>query len=452
MIDRTASPAEKGNISFNIPKIKLTKSKNGIQVFFVQKGKLPIVQLSVVFSCGSRFDPIDKIGLSYLTSLMIDEGAAEYDTLQLNDEFEKLGTVLNISSNHDTFSLSILSLKENFIRSLELLSKIIYEPRFDEKDFNREKKRLIDKILQLKDEPSYIASNAFDRLIFANSFYEYPEIGYEDTVSNISINDIKSFYRDYFLNSGMQFVLTGSIEETELLELIDKYFINNTSTLKHPEFILPVKNETTFYFVDKKDSAQTEIRIGHLSKTRDAEDYYAAKIMNTILGGQFSSRINLNLRENKGFTYGAKSYFNYYQHAASFEVSTAVNIQNTGEAVSEILKELNTIRLNIEEKEINFAKSYMVKQFPSMFETYSQITKNIIPLIIHSLPINYYEGYTDKIDSTTDKEIIYAAKDNILPDQLVVLTVGDKKLIESQLIMISNGNLIELDLNGRPLL
>ena len=250
----------------------------------------------------------------------------------------------------------------------------------------------------------------------------------------------------------MQFVLTGSIEETELLELIDKYFINNTSTLKHPEFILPVKNETTFYFVDKKDSAQTEIRIGHLSKTRDAEDYYAAKIMNTILGGQFSSRINLNLRENKGFTYGAKSYFNYYQHAASFEVSTAVNIQNTGEAVSEILKELNTIRLNIEEKEINFAKSYMVKQFPSMFETYSQITKNIIPLIIHSLPINYYEGYTDKIDSTTDKEIIYAAKDNILPDQLVVLTVGDKKLIESQLIMISNGNLIELDLNGRPLL
>ena len=130
MIDRTASPAEKGNISFDIPKIKLTKSKNGIQVFFVQKGKLPIVQLSVVFSCGSRFDPIDKIGLSYLTSLMIDEGAAEYDTLQLNDEFEKLGTVLNISSNHDTFSLSILSLKENFIRSLELLSKIIYEPRF----------------------------------------------------------------------------------------------------------------------------------------------------------------------------------------------------------------------------------------------------------------------------------------------------------------------------------
>ena len=452
MINRTVPPTEKGNISFDIPKINLVKSSTGAQVYFVQKEKLPIIQLSVLFSCGSKFDPVDKRGLAYLTSLMFDEGAAEYDALQLNNEFEKLGTVLSVSSDHDIFSLSILSLKENFQRSIELLSKIINQPRFEEKDFKREKKKLLDRILQLKDEPSYIASTVFDSLIFKNSYYEFPEIGIERGVNEITIDDIISFYRENILKSNLQIVVTGNITEAELLELIDKYLIKNTNTLKQPKFLQPVKNNTNFYLIDKKDSAQSEIRIGHISKPRNAKDFYATIIMNTLLGGQFSSRINLNLREQKGFTYGANSSFNYLRDAGYFEVSTAVNIQNSGEAISEILKELNAVRLNITKEEIRFAKSYLVKQFPSRFETYTQIAKNIVSLIVHSLPTDYYNGYTVNLESTTEGEIFEAANDNIFPNQLIVLAVGDKKLIEPQLKMISNGNLTELDLDGTSLL
>ena len=173
--------------------------------------------------------------------------------------------------------------------------------------------------------------------------------------------------------------------------------------------------------------------------------------MNSILGGQFSSRINLNLREQKGFTYGAGSSFNYNQNSGSFQVSTAVNIQNTGEAVTEIIKELNGIKQNITEEEIKFAKSYLVKQFPSRFETYSQTANNISPLLTHNLPIDYYKNYTQKLEDVKSEEIINAAQENIGEDNLSILVVGDKNIIVELMKKICNENLVELDIYGNLL-
>lgn len=451
MINRTSAPLPKGEINFEIPAIKKIKSANGIDIHFVQKDKLPIVQLIVMFSAGSKFDPAGKTGLSFLTSLMIDEGAGEYDALELNNEFDKLGSVLNITSDHDAFTFSLTSIKENFERSFELLSKIINEPKLEENDFQREKKKIIDRILQLKDEPSYIATAAFDYKVFENTFYSLPEIGYDDSVRSITLEDIRSFYREILLNSKINLIAVGNITEEEITKLSEKYLPANRNSVVHPQIIKPTRGKTRFYFIDKKDSAQSEIRVGHISKPREAEDFYAARIMNTILGGQFSSRINLNLRENKGYTYGANSSFNYFQNASSFEVGTAVNIQNTGDAVSEILKELNSIKVTISKDEINFAKSYLVKQFPSKFETYTQLARNIVPLIIHSLPLNYYEGHTQELQRVSDDEIFKAALNNIFTDELIILAVGDKTIIKPQFEMISNGNLCELDLTGKEL-
>lgn len=448
MINRKTPPAPKENISFTIPKIKLLRSLKGTDVYFVGKDKLPIVQLIVMFSGGSKFDPSNKTGLAYLTSMMIDEGAGKYDSLQLNNEFEKLGSMINISADHDFFSFSLLSLKENFSRSFELLSQIINEPWFDEKDFSREKKKMLDRILQLKDEPSFIASAAFEKQIFGSGFYALPEIGFDNTVSNISIEDIKEFYKKVLLNSEIKLIAVGNIDENELLKLADKYLPANINSAIIPQFVPTVRSKTKFYFINKQDSAQSEIRIGHISKSRNSEDFYPTRLMNTILGGQFSSRINLNLREQKGFTYGAYSSFNYFQKAGYFDVSTAVDIQNTAEAVSEILTELNSIRVNILEKEIDFAKSYLIKQFPSRFETYIQVARNIVPLIVHSLPLNYYQNYTDNLKHVTEDEIYKAALNNIYPEELIVLIVGDKEIIEPQLKTIANENLFELDLYG----
>ncbi|PKL84107.1 MAG: hypothetical protein CVV24_01680 [Ignavibacteriae bacterium HGW-Ignavibacteriae-3] len=451
MIDRSAAPAPEKKLTFDLPEIKELSLSNGTKVLFVRKDKLPIVYTNLIISCGSKSDPAAKRGTGYLTSLLVDEGAGKFDSLELNGEFEKLGSIFSVRSNHDMTSMTLTSLKDNFNRSLELMSDVILTPRFDEKDFAREKKKVLDKILQLKDEPSFIASSVFERKIFKDSYYAFPEIGFENTVADISNNDIKKFYTQNYTAANSTFVVVGNLTESEVTDKFNGYFSKWDSSKKSSAiFEKPERAPTSFYFVHKKDSAQSEIRIGHLAKKRDAADFIPARIMNTILGGQFSSRINLNLREDKGFTYGANSSFQYYREAGLFEVSTAVNIENTGEAVSEILKELDGIRKEITPKEIEFAKSYLIKQFPARFETYAQVAKNIEQLILHRLDIDDLRGYTGKIESTEIREVSAAALENIFPEELVVVAVGEKEKIIPQLKKIKGVEPEELDLNGNP--
>lgn len=448
MIDRTLPPKSSGSVSFEIPQAKIITLSNGVEIYFIKKDKLPIVYTYMLAFSGSKFDPDQKKGLSFLTSLLIDEGAGEYDSLQLNNELEKLGIISGIDVDHDTFSFSLLSLKEHYNRAVELLSKIIFEPRFEQKDFEREKKKVLDKITQLKDEPGYIASSAFYKSIFLNSEYAFPEIGYEEMVQNFNNDDVKFFYSKLFLKSMSKIFVVGNIDETELIDLYEKYFSGWHGNTASPDKIIQLSyDKTKFYYVHKKETAQSEIRIGHISKGRNADDFYAARIMNTILGGQFSSRINLNLREKRGFTYGAGSSFNYLQQCGFFEVSTAVNIKNTGEAIVEILKELDGIKKNITQEEIDFAQSYLIKQFPSRFETYIQTAKNLVPLLIHALPVDYYNFYTDKLKNVTNEEVLNAAHENIFTENLAVVIAGDRDIMLPQLKTITD-EVIELDIYG----
>lgn len=452
IMNRASTPIPSQKISFDIPQAKVLKLENGLQVYYIWKEKLPIVQTVIISSTGSVNDPEDKRGLAFLTSLLIDEGAGEFDALQLNNELEKLGTITSISANHDTFSFSILSLKENFERSFELLSKIILEPRFDEKDFAREKKKMLDKILQLKDEPSFIASSAFEKRLFQDAPYAYPEIGFEQTASQIGNDDVINFYTRNFRETNFTAIVVGNITEDEIVKLFNSYFDKLKSKDDRKNSILiSAHDRSKIYFIDKKDSAQSEIRIGHLTKKRDADDFYAARIMNTILGGQFSSRINLNLREKRGLTYGAGSSINYFKHAGYFEVSTAVNIKDTGEAVSEILKEMKSIREIISDEEIEFAKSYLIKQFPSKFETYTQTAKNIVPLIVHNLPIDYYNNYENSIERVSSDEINKAALEYVRQDESTIVVVGDKSEVITQLKSLAGMEPEELDIYGNLL-
>lgn len=452
MINRNVAPKESEKIDFQIPEIKVLKTENNLEIYFVKKDKLPIVFSFASCFAGSKNDPLDKKGLAYLTSLLIDEGAGQFDSLQLSDEFEKLGSVFSTSVQHDSNDFSLLSLKENFERSFFLLSQILTKPHFEQKDFEREKKKLLDRILQLKDDASYVASSVFERIIFKNSFYELPEFGFANTVQNISNEDVVNFYQNNFAKNKIKLFVVGNIEESELLQIVE----SNLSDLKEKsdvdnKFIMSNLSKKTFFLIDKKDSPQSEIRIGHLAKKRNAEDYYPTRIMNTILGGQFSSRINLNLRENKGYTYGASSSFGYYKEAGIFEVNTAVNIENTANAIREIFYELDAIRKNISDKEIDFAKSYLIKQFPSKFETYSQIEKNVESLVVHSLPLDELKTYQNKIEAVPNEEVITAARNNILPDKLVIVIVGDKDKISQQLKNEFGVDAIELDNEGNKI-
>ena len=205
---------------------------------------------------------------------------------------------------------------------------------------------------------------------------------------------------------------------------------------------------TGFILFIRKMPLKVKLESAHTAKGRNASDYFETLIMNSVLGGQFTSRINLNLREKRGFTYGANSSFSYNKEYGYFEVETAVHSQNTGESVSEILKELNGIRENITNEEFEFAKSSLIKRYPSLFETYAQLAKNLSLLYIYNLNNDYFNSYIPNIENTTIESVLSAARDNVFPDKLTVLIVGSREIILPQLKTVTSEPVIEVDIYG----
>ena len=451
-IERSNSPQPKGIIEFHLPKFNKFVLDSGIEVLFVQKDNLPIVQLNMLVNGGSKFDPANKSGLAHLTTLLVDEGAGEFDSLQLDDEIESLGSIFGVSTDNDNIHLNMLTLKENLERSVELLSLVYHSPKFIEDDFKREQKKLTSKITQNQDDPSFIATSNFDAIIFNKTNYKNSILGKINDVNSLTNSDVKGFHKKYFIPSNTQFIVVGSVEMAELKYMLNKYFnIPNQHKLEKEFDIIPLKQSSKFFFIHKEGAAQSEIRVGHISDKRNETDYFAKVIANSILGGQFSSRLNLNLREDKGFTYGISSRFVYHKEAGHFEISTSVNGKDTREAIKEIIKEIDGIKIEITDDEIEFTKSYLVKRFPAMFETYSQIAHNLSTMKKYNLSNNYFDSYIDKINSCSKIEIENVVKEEIILDKLIYLVVGDKELVLPQLKEVTDLDIVELDVDGNVL-
>lgn len=448
MLDRSIKPEATGNIKFEIPEIEKFTLSNGLKIFLVRKESLPIIQFNFMVNAGSKTDPGNKSGLAYLTALLIDEGAGHLSALELDNEVESLGSILKISCDHDSFTVTMLTLKENLNKSFNIFSDIILKPRFEEDDFNREHKKLLSKIIQSGNEPTYIADSVFEKLIFEDTFYKNPTLGIQRTVENIANNDVKEFHQRKFFAENSTLVAVGNISKEEIISICSENLQMMKSGDEQDENFQSSNLENgKIYLIHKEGAAQSEIRVGHITNDRKNKDYYSKLLMNTILGGQFSSRLNSNLREIKGFTYGISSGFYYNKFSGQFEISTAVQSENTGAALIEIYKEINGIKENILSEEVEFAKSYLIKRFPSQFETYSQVSRQLATLVHYDLPDNYFNKYIENIESTTHEQIFDAAKNYIHSEKLKTVLVGDKNIILDQLQNF-DAEIIELNKDG----
>lgn len=448
MTDRSIKPEPVESINFEIPGIEKFELQNGLKIFLIKKNSLPIVQFNFLTEAGSKFDPQNKKGLAFLTSLLIDEGAGNLSALELDNEIESLGSILKVSCDHDSVSITLLTLKENVEKSFNIFSDVILKPRFEDEDFKREQKKLLNKIIQSAGEPSYIADTVFEKLVFENSNYAYPAIGIKTTVENILNEDVNKFYSANFNAGNSALVVVGNITRNEILSLSQ----NSIAKLKDkPENISEIvfnnNADNKIYFVHKEGAVQSELRVGHITNSRTHKDYYAKLLMNTILGGQFSSRLNSNIREDKGFTYGISSGFYYNKISGQFEITTSVQAENTAAALTEINNELKGIKEKILEEEIAFAKSYLIKRFPAQFETYAQVSRQLSTLIHFNLPDDYFNNYITSIEETTHQQIQEAALNYISFDKLKTVVVGDRNIVLKQLDIFEK-EIIELDVQG----
>lgn len=450
-LDRSIKPAPDSEISFTLPGMESFELPNGLRVIFVKKDKLPILQLNLVINSGSKFDPPAKKGLSNLCCMAVDEGAGEYNALELSEEFDTLGISFGVYGDQDSTYMYLQTLSEFTDRSLELFSKVVTSPRFSRDDFEREKRKITVRLLQLQDEADEIADEVSENLMFGGtSAYSYPNLGYPDTVESITVEDVKDFYKNYFTPAGSTLIIVGDAELGSLKEKLRHYLGKwENKNLEHKPVEIPSEKIKGIHLVDKPSAVQSEIRIGHLSAKRSEGEYFPKVLLNTILGGQFTSRLNLNLREDKGYTYGIHSRFNYFKEAGYFYISTSVGAENTGSAVGEIVKELRNIKNGVKPEELEFAKSSLIRKFPANFETYRQIATNVTGKIIHNLPEDYFDTYLDNVNSVTIEEVNAAAVKYIHPDESIITVVGKKEIIMPQLKDLGLGDITEVDIKGR---
>jgi len=434
-VNRNKRPVTNSRISFKPPEFKKLYLNNGSQLYLIKKNELPIIRISFLIDCGSKCDEANKRGTSNLTAMCIDEGAGNLNALQLADEFELLGAQINAYSGSDVIFISLQVLSENFLKAIDLLSSVLISPHFNESDFEREKRKIQTRVEQIKDEPDQIADIAFEYLLFGSENpYAYPVIGTRDSLKEINVDDVRNFYANYFNSFNTTIIAAGNLNEDELVFNLEEKFREWRTGSKPSIKLIPTgSNGRKIYLLPKEGSVQTEIRVGHLASKRNEKDYYKKLLLNLVLGGQFSSRLNLNLREKHGFTYGIYSRFNYYRDDANFIVSTSVNTENISDALNQIFTELTKIRNGITEEELKFAKSSVIRRFPLNFETCSQIVSNFESKVIYNLPDDYFDTYLKKISDIRLDELNTETAKSIDADNTFIILAGDEKIITSQI-------------------
>ena len=298
-IDRSKRPKSSGKIDFILPSIQLHSLKNGLDIFFVEKNDLPIIRVSLIINSGSRYDPVNLKGLNNLLAMCIDEGAGELNSLQLADEFEMLGAQFSVSTDSDVILFSLQVLRENFAKAINIFADVLIRPQLNIADFKREQNKVLVKLKQLNAEPDYLADTAFEYFLFGSSSpYSFPTLGFEKTVSKINIESVRDSYSNSFSPLNSKLVVVGNIDWESLHSEINSALIDWTTKPnvieQQIEFNKPGRK---VFIIDKEGSVQTEIRTGHLTSKRNPEDYFHKQLVNLVLGGQFSSRLNLNLRE-----------------------------------------------------------------------------------------------------------------------------------------------------------
>jgi zinc protease len=422
---------------YHFPRFTRQVLANGITVIVATVTKLPLISVATVIDATALSDAVGKEGVAELTAQALREGTADRNGVQLALELEKLGTSMETGADWDSTVASMTVLKPNLKNAFSVFAGALTSPAFREEDIERLKAERLAERMQILDEPRGLADESFSRFLYApGARYAAPMSGDSKSVSAITRDDVESFYRESYSPDAMTIILAGDVTVDEGVNMVeatlDSWSGKRSSVQKKADGT--ARTTRAAELVAKPDAAQSELRIGHLGVARTHSDYFNIVVMNAVLGGLFSSRINLNLREAHGYTYGASSYFDWRRQSGPFVISTAVQSETTAAAITETLKEIDGMReKEISEDELTLATSYLEGVFPIRYETTSAIAGALANMVTFGLPEDYYDTYRQKIAAVTTRDVLEAARRHVRPDELQVVVVGNPDLIREGL-------------------
>ena len=455
--DRSKRPSLGPNPVVKVPDFWKEQLSNGMKVIGTESTEIPVIALQLTINGGHKMDAYDptKSGLASLTAAMMNESTQNYTSEQMQEELRKIGSSINVSAGDSRTTVNIRSLKKNIDRTLELADELLRNPAFKQEDFERLRNQQLEGIKASQKNPAAIADQVYARLLFGDEhIYSVPVSGIEETVEKITVDDVKAFYTKYYSPSLSELVIVGDMSKEEILPKLAFLKEWEKKEVKLPELPKAGKVEKTrIYLVDKVNAPQSEIRIGYVTdmKYDVTGDYYKSYLMNFALGGAFNSRINLNLREDKGWTYGARAYFSSDDEAGPYTARAGVKAEATDSAVFEFMREITAYRDNgISDEELVFMRSSIGQRDARNYETPWQKAGFLRDIIHYDLDKSFVDQQTKIVNTISKNEINELARKNLQPEKMHILVVGDKASNMQKLQQLGY-EIIELDPNGEKI-
>lgn len=442
-LDRSRPPAPGPVRPLDVPKVYRDRLDNDLAVLTAPHGELPIVTAALIIDAGAAGDPARKAGLAYLTAAALDTGTRERDADALAWEIERLGVELQALATWDATVVSLTVPSDRLEAALEVFADIVRHPTFPAGEVERLRDEQLASILQRTKQPGALASDMAARFIFAEDVpYARPLIGTTASVEALTREDAERFHEAHYLPNAASLLLVGDVEVERARGLADRYFGEwPAGQPTRPEFeVVPGVETRTVFVVDRPGAVQSEIRIGDVGVARDHEDYFPLLVMNTILGGAFTSRLNMSLRERHGFTYGARSGFGFRRQPGPFVVQAAVATEVTARAVEEALREMRALRDDgASEDEVDAARDYLRGTLPLQLQTTGQLASRLADLVIYDLPDRYLEEYRDRIAAVTPADVHRVAREHLRMDRHAIIVVGDAETVRPELEALQIG-------------
>jgi zinc protease len=440
--DRTVPPMPGPTPALHLPAIQKRQLSNGLPVWIVEQHDVPVAQVNLVVLSGSADDPAGKFGVASLAVAMLEEGAGSRSALEIADAVDFLGADLGTSSGSDSSAVRLHVPVARLAGALPIIGDVALRPTFPKDELGRLRQQRLTSLLQSRDDPSTIAALAFSRVLYGPAHrYGTATVGTAETIKSFTPEDLRAFYASAFRPDYASLLVVGDTTPNTVTPLLESTFGGwkgegtvssprsaETAARKLPAVEQPARRAV--YLIDKPDAAQSQIRIGWIGVPRSTPDYFPLQVMNSLLGGSFSSRLNNNLREKHGYTYGASSMFDMRASAGPFTAFAGVQTDKTSEALKEFFNELNGILQPVPADELARAKNYVALRYPSAFETTGDISRRLEDMVVYRLPENYFSNYVQNIQAVTAADVQRVAQKYIQPGRFAIVIVGDLKAIE----------------------
>lgn len=449
-LDRSTAPEPGAPRPYHFPHITRATLGNGLRVLVAESHNAPLVSMRALVRSGADHDTAATAGLASITADLLDEGAGTRDAIRLAEDVGLLGAALGTGADWDASYISLDVLARNAEPAASIFGDVTARATLPPDGLERVRAERLNEIIQQRDEPAAIAGKRFASLLYGTGAYGNSVIGNADSVGRITLDDVQRFYREHYLPNNSSIVISGDVNPQEVIRLVDRVLGDwrRGVELARPNVTPRSPEVSKIYVIDRPQAVQSEIRVGHLGVSRSCEDYFPLTVMNAILGGVFNSRINLNLREVHGYTYGARSTFAFRRDAGPFVVAAPVRNEVTRESVVELLSELRRIRTgDIEDHELNETKSYLMGVFPATVQTASDIASRLVDMELYGLPEDYFDRYRENIDAVGKADIERVAQKYIDPERALIVIVGNAKEIREPLGSLGMP-LHELDIEG----